>query len=377
MSGWEVPLSDVRLPPEAIAAARDTLAGGWLSQGPQVEGFEEEFAALAGTRHAVACASGTGALELAIGALELGPGDEVVMPSLTFVAAANAVRLAGALPVFADVRGADDLTLDPDALAGAIGPATRAVIPMDYGGYPCDPEVYAVAAEAGLAVVEDAAHAVGAHNTHGACGSFGDAGCFSFFANKNLPLGEGGMLTTDDDRVAATARSARSHGMTAGTWERRSRTHAAYDVSRPGRNLRLDEPRAAMGRVLLAGLEEANAARRSALERYRRELASVPGLSMPFARRPPGERPAAHLAVVLVDDVRRRDPLADALAQRGVQTSVHYRPVHSFTAYRGAPAVVPKTDDLAARLLTLPLFPHITTAQVDAVCGALATELSA
>jgi dTDP-4-amino-4,6-dideoxygalactose transaminase len=168
---WRVPLSDVRVPPAAVAAAREVLESGWLSSGPRVRGFEEDVAAYVGTRHAVACSSGTAALELAYTALGMGDGDEVAMPSLTFVAGANAARLRGTEPVLCDVRSGDDLTIDPDSLARQITPRTRAVVAMHYGGHPCDPRLLEVAREHGLPVIEDPAHALGAGGAPGPCGS--------------------------------------------------------------------------------------------------------------------------------------------------------------------------------------------------------------
>lgn len=372
---WRVPLSDVRLPAEAIEAARETLASGWLSSGPRVSEFEAEVAAYVGARYAVACSSGTAALELAYAALDLGPGDEVAMPSLTFVAGANAARLRGAEPVFCDVVGEDDLTIDPESLARQATSRTRAVVLMHYGGHPCLPETLAVAHERGLAVIEDAAHALGAEGGPGRCGSWADLGCFSFFANKNLPLGEGGMLTTDDADLAERALRLRSHGMTSATWERHTGAASGYDVMRPGHNFRFDEARAAMGVAMLRGLDRANDLRGALLGRYRERLEAVPGVEMPFRGRPVDERSAHHLAVAVLPAESDRERVAAGLREGGIQTSVHYPPTHSFTAYAGARADVSRTDALAGRLLTLPLFPHLEPGQVDLVCDALAASL--
>jgi dTDP-4-amino-4,6-dideoxygalactose transaminase len=371
-----VPLSDVRLPREAVDAASEVLRSGWLSSGPRVERFEADLARYVGTPHAVACSSGTAALQLAVTALGIGAGDEVVMPSLTFVAAANAVRLVGARPVFADVKGEDDLTLDPDAAEAAIGPRTRAILPVHYGGWPCDPALRELADSHRLALVEDAAHALGAEAGPGRCGSWGDAGCFSFFANKNLPLGEGGMLATNEPAVAETARRLRSHGMTSGTWERQAAAPMAYDVTMPGFNARLDEVRAAMGSALLPLLDEMNAARAGAAERYRARLAEIPDLGVPFSGRGPQETSAHHLFVVLLSPGVARDEVVAHLTRRGLQTSVHYRPVHQLSAYAGGPARLDRTEAVAQRLLTLPLFPQISPEQVDLVCDALAEALA-
>lgn len=377
-SPWRIPLADVRLPRAAVAAARATLESGWLAAGPRVEEFEAGFARLTGARHAVACSSGTAALQLALAALGVGRGGEVVLPSLTFVAAANVVLGAGAEPVFVDVSSDDDLTLDPDATLAALSPRTQAVMPMHYGGWATSPELLAELGTRGVPVVEDAAHAPGARVAAGALGALGAAGCFSFYANKNLPLGEGGMLVTGSAEVAEAARRLRSHGMTTGTWQRHGAAFSQYDVPEPGWNLRLDEPRAALGSALLARLEADNERRRRALADYRRLLARVPGTAMPFARdRPDGEVPAGHLAPVLLDPGIDRDAVLAGLAGRGIQAGVHYRPIHELGAYAGRGVRLPRTEALARRVLTLPLYPHLTAAQRREVVHALAEATTA
>jgi len=372
---WRVPLSDVRLPDRAIAAARAVLESGWLSSGPRVRAFEEEVAAYVGARHAVACSSATAALELAYATLGVEAGDEVAMPSLTFVAGANIARVRGAEPVFCDVVGEDDLTIDPDSLARLLTPRTKAVVAMHYGGHPCLPRVLEVARERGLAVIEDAAHALGAEGDAGRCGSWGNVACFSFFANKNLPLGEGGMLTTNDPDLAERALRLRSHGMTSATWERHTGAASSYDVRVPGHNFRFDEARAAMGSVMLRELDRGNALRGRLVARYRERLEPLRGVTIPFASRGEGERSAHHLAVALLPPDVDRDSVAAELRAGGIQTSVHYPPTHSFSAHAGGRADVERTDALAERLLTLPLFAHLEPGQVDLVCDALRSAL--
>ena len=198
----------------------------WLSMGGETAAFEADFAALTGAAHALAVTNCTAALHLAGMALGWGPGDEVIVPSLTFVATANAVRYTGATPVFADIRSEDDLSLSPDDVAARITPRTRAIVVVHYGGYAADmPALLAVAERHGLDVVEDVAHAPGGSLDGRALGTWGRIGCFSFFANKNMTTGEGGMLTTDDDGLAERLRLLRSHGMTTLTWDRH-RGHA-------------------------------------------------------------------------------------------------------------------------------------------------------
>ncbi len=232
---WIVPLSDVVGDDELVAAAAEAVRSGWWSTGPRVAELEAQFADALACRHAIAVANGTAALQLAFVALDIGHGDEVVTPSLTFVAAANAIRQTGAEPVFCDIVGDGELNLDPADLEAAITPRTKAICALHYGGFACAiDEVLSLAERHGLAVVEDAAHAVGGRHGGRACGTFGAIGCFSFFSNKNVPIGEGGMVVTDDDDLAARLRLLRSHGMTTLTWDRHRGHASTYDVVEVG-----------------------------------------------------------------------------------------------------------------------------------------------
>lgn len=373
-SRWLVPLADVRVDAELRDAVAETLDSGWWSMGPRVAEFERAFADFVGVRHALAVANGTAALHLALLAVECGPGDEVVLPSLNFVAAANAIAHTGATPVFCDIRGESDLNLDPEDLAAALGPRTKAVVVLHYGGYACDMDaVRELAGARGVEVVEDAAHAPGATWRGERCGALGRVACFSFFSNKNLPVGEGGMVVTDDEEVAERVRLLRSHGMTTLTWDRHRGHAGGYDVLVQGFNYRLDEIRAAMGLVQLGRLPEDNAARARIAGRYRSALEGTKGLTMPFGQEEKGTASSHHLAVVLLPRGRDRDKVRTLLGERRIQTSVHYPPIHTFTQYReaGERRPLPRTEGIASRLLTLPLYAHMDDAQADAVVDAL------
>jgi dTDP-4-amino-4,6-dideoxygalactose transaminase len=375
---WLVPLADVLVHEDLRSAVHEALDSGWWSMGPRVEEFELAFAGFVDTRHAFAVANGTAALHVALLAAGVGPGDEVVVPSLNFVAVANAVAHTGAEPVFCDVVGPDDLNLDPADLEAAVGERTKAVVVLHYGGYPCDMDATrAIAEERGLLVLEDAAHAPGATYRRERCGSLGIVACFSFFSNKNLPVGEGGMIVTNDDAVAERVKLLRSHGMTTLTWERRRGHAAGYDVVAQGFNYRLDELRAAMGRAQLLRLPVENASRARIVARYREALDGVQGLTMPFASTEEGTTSAHHLAVVLLPEGTPRDEVRAALADARIQTSVHYPPIHRFSFYeeRGRMRPLPQTEAVAGRILTLPLYAHMTDEQVDLVTTALLDAL--
>jgi dTDP-4-amino-4,6-dideoxygalactose transaminase len=375
-----VPLSDLRVTDEMVAAVERAVSSGWWSMGPRVSEFERAFAAYLEAPHALAVANGTAALHLALLAVGCGPGDEVVLPSLNFVAAANTIVHTGATPVFCDIRGGDDLNHDPADLEAALGPATKAVVLLHFGGFACDSgPVLEVARERGIAVVEDAAHAPGSRWNGQACGTIGDIGCFSFFSNKNMPVGEGGMVVTASDELAESLRLLRSHGMTTLTWDRHRGHASTYEVVQPGFNYRLDELRAAMGLVSLARLDDENAARRRIALRYRDALQGERGLALAFADRIGDESSSHHLAVALLPPGVSRDAVRAALAEKRVQTSVHYPPIHRFAAYRDAAAgrPLPRTDEVESRLLTLPLFGHLTDEQIELVTTSLLEAVAA
>jgi dTDP-4-amino-4,6-dideoxygalactose transaminase len=372
-SRWLVPLSDLDVDDELVAAAEEAVRSGWWSMGARVAEFEQAFAELCETRHAIAVANGTAALHLSVLAADCGPGDEVVLPSLNFVAAANMVAVCGATPVFCDIDGPRNLNLDPHDLEAAVGPATKALLVLHYGGFPCDMDaVMEIANRRGLIVIEDAAHAPGATWRGRRCGSIGDLGCFSFFSNKNLPIGEGGMIVTNDDALAERVRLLRSHGMTTLTWERH-RGHAhAYDVVAQGLNYRLDEVRAAIGLVQLRRLPAANAARAGITAFYREALDGVEGITVPFGDAEGEASSAHHLAVVLLPDDAPRSSVRAELEERRIQTSVHYPPIHRFSAYVAhATRSLVKTEEAAERILTLPLSAHMSEEQAATVAGAL------
>jgi dTDP-4-amino-4,6-dideoxygalactose transaminase len=374
MPAWTVPLADVAVPEDDIAAVADVYRSGWLSMGPETEALEREFAAYTGARHALAVANGTAALHVICLAAGLGPGDEAVVPSMTFVATVNAVAYTRATPVFADVAGITEPWLDADAVAAAITPRTRAILTMTYGGHPGQTEALRdLARDHDLVLLEDAAHAVGSWIGERHLGTYGLAGAFSFFSNKNLAVGEGGMVVTDDDDAAARMRLLRSHGMTTLTWDRHRGHASGYDVVDLGFNYRIDEPRSALARRRLLRLDAENARRAELDARYRELLAGVDGVT-PALPGVPDARLAHHLFTVVLDEGVDRARFRDGLAERGIQTSVHYPPVHGFSIYAGA-VELPVTDAYARRAVSLPMFAAMTTAQQDEVVAAIHSAL--
>ena len=372
---WRVPLADVRLGPEEESAVLDVLRSGWLTMGGVTQAFEQEFAAFVGAKHAFAVTNATAALHLACMAVGLGEGDEVIVPSLTFVATANAVRYTGANVVFADIESEDWLCICPRSIEEKINERTRAIVVMHYAGFACDmPEILRVAKKYHLAVIEDAAHAVGASLDGKPLGTWGDVGCYSFFGNKNMTTAEGGVLVTDDDRLADKVRILRSHGMTTLTWDRHQGHASTYDVVDLGYNYRIDEIRAALGREQLKKLPAGNVRREVLVERYREEFAErLPALGLPFSEK--RGLSSQHIFPVLLPEGADRQSFREALKADGIQTSFHYPPVHHFRIYRQEGEELWMTENAARRQVTLPLFPGMTDAQQSLVIESVVKAL--
>jgi len=370
LTEWKIPLADVDIGDEETEAVLQVIRSGWLTMGRCTSKLEGRFGQYHAAGHAVAVSSGTAALHLAYAGVGVGPGHEVVMPALSFVATANAAVACGARPVFADIIDCHEPTIDPLHVEALITPRTRAITVVHYGGYPGRVvELAELARERGVALVEDCAHAPGLRVGERYLGTWGTVGCFSFFSNKNMTSGEGGMIVTNDSALADRVQRLRSHGMTSGTWKRHHERPQDYDVLEPGWNYRTDEMRSAMALVQLEKLREGNR-RRVALSRlYRERLGMVPGVGVPFETDP--DVTAAHLLPLLTDGGDLRRGLMAALADAGVQTSHHYPPMHLFKYYRDRlgyrEGMLPKTERFAACEVTLPLYSRMQAADVEYV----------
>jgi dTDP-4-amino-4,6-dideoxygalactose transaminase len=356
------------------AALAQVVDSQWVTMGDQVRAFEREFARAHDAPDAVAVSSCTAGLHVALAALGIGPGDEVLIPSLSFVATANCVLYVGAVPVFVDIESFDEPLLSVEHAASRCTERTRAVIVMHYAGTLVDREAWrAFAAARGLLLIEDAAHAAGAAGV----GQIGDAAVYSFYGNKNMTTAEGGMVTARDPAVLDRARQMRSHGMTSTTRERRDARTPKYDVTMLGWNYRMDEFRAAIGRVQLQSLKPWNARRASLVRAYRDALASrCPDVSVPFAHT--SRATANHILPVLLPEGTDRDTVMGRLRDAGVQSTIHYPPIHRLSFFRsGWPDLdLPRTDAFALRELTLPLHPGLADADPERVAIALAAGLA-
>ncbi len=374
-----MPFCRVTITPEARAAADRALAGGWVTTGPEVRSFEREFADAVGAAHAVAVSSCTAGLELSLRALDLAPGARVLTPAMTFAGAVHAIIHAGLVPVLVDVEPAS-LMPGPDHVASAASRCggAQAMVVLHFAGAPAPVELLAAAANLPLGlVVEDAAHALGTRVDGRDVGSISAATCFSFYATKNLPIGEGGMVTTDDSRLAGVVQRSRLHGMSADAWRRYLPGGSwRYDIEVAGLKANMTDVSAAIGRAQLRHLAQWQDRRAEIAQRYTTLLSRVPGIRLPQVAA--GGRHAWHLFVIqtTTEFGMTRDELAAGLAEVGVDTSVHFIPVHQLSYFRATlgdhHGLLPGTDRAAARVLSLPMYPAMTDAQVDRVCDAIA-----
>jgi perosamine synthetase len=379
VTAHRVPFCRTEITPEAQRAAVRVLASGWVTTGAESVAFEREFGAWVGAPHTVAVSSCTAAIEMALTTLGLPAGAPVLTPTLTFCGAVQAIVHAGLRPVLVDADEAT-LTVSAEGVAKAARNGAAAMVIQHMAGYPVDGAE--LAAAAGLPagnVVEDAAHGLGATVGGRPVGSFPRAGCFSFYATKNLPIGEGGAITTTDGDLAERWRRMRLHGMSGDSWRRYHRSGTwRYTVEDAGMKANLTDLQAAIGREQLRRLDAWQLRRAAIAARYDAQLGGVPGL-----RRPP--RPAAgahawHLYIVRIHHRTfgiNRDLTSELLAEAGIGTSVHFIPVHHLPYFRNllgleACGELPVADQLFPQLLSLPMHPGLTDSDVDRVCEAIA-----
>lgn len=373
---WRISLTDVVVTEEDIAAVMQCFSEGWITMGPRTQEFETAFADRCGLEHAVAVSSGTAALHLALLGAGIGPGDEVLVPAMTFVAAAAVVRYCGGTPVFVDSCSPQDHNIDVDAAAALIGPHTRAILATHWLGYPCDlPALERLCEQHGLLLIEDCAQSITATDAAGRLtGTVGAAGCFSFFSKKQLSVGEGGMVITADADIAAKVRLLRSHAMTSVTWDRHLGYAESYDVVDLGFNFRIDEARAALGLSRLGRLSDDVASRRALVRRYRELVVGIPGIEIPWSDEEV-ERSSHFGFPIMFETGAERDRVAAALSANQVQTT-WYPAITAFSAYHEHPRQ-PRAEDIAARHLVLPLSASYSTDDIEFVVAELKETVAA
>jgi dTDP-4-amino-4,6-dideoxygalactose transaminase len=365
---------------EEIAEVVDSLRNGWLTTGPKVRRFEQDFADYTGARHAIAVNSCTGALHIALAALGVGPGDEVIVPTLTFCATANVVIHLGARPVLVD--SGEDCQISPAGIEAAITPRTRAIVPVHYGGEACDlDEILDIGRRHRIPVVEDAAHAVGSEYHGRKIGAHGKAVCFSFYATKNLTTGEGGMITTDDAALAERMKNLALHGMSHDAWMRYSKAGSwYYEVSEAGFKYNMTDLQAALGMHQLRRLEGFIESRRRIARLYGGAFRDMPEIAVPEERS--GRTHVFHLYPVWLDPRRTdvsRDVFIERLKESNIGTSVHFIPLHRHPLFRDRYGYraeeFPVAERLFSGLVSLPLYPRMSDQDVQDVIQAVRCAL--
>lgn len=369
---YKIPLFELNFDEAEAKAAYDVIQSGWISTGPKVAQFEDRFAEMLGAGHAVALANCTVGLHLAMILCGVERDDEVICPSLTFVATCNAIRYVGAIPVFADVKSYEDLTIDPADIERKITSKTKAIVVMHYGGFACNMEkIMAIAAKHNLKVIEDACHGPLSEYRGKKLGTIGDVGCFSFFSNKNISTGEGGMLVMNNEAYFERAKLLRSHGMTSLSYERSKGHSTSYDVIDLGYNYRMDDIHAAIGLAQLKKVA-ADLRRRAEIRKlYLDQLKEVEGIIVPFAEYK--EFTSNYILTVILKESNheKRDLVRNKLAEAGIQTSVHYPAVHRFKIYKNFYTDLPVTDYITDNLITLPMYSGLSDDSISFIISEL------
>ena len=375
-----LPFSRPSISREAIAEVVACLESGWITTGPRVKKFEDELKRYFGAPHALALSSATAGLHLALLALELKPGDEVITTPMTFAATLNTIVLAGGKPVLVDVEP-DTYNMDVSQLEGAITKHTRAIVPVHFAGLPVDLDpLYALAAKHGLRVIEDAAHAIGTEYQGKRIGAFGDTQVFSFHPNKNMTTGEGGCVVTRDDKLAETIALLRFHGMDREAWNRFGKTGSQhYEIVLPGLKYNMMDLQAALGLHQLPALEGFIQRRTQLAQRYQKLLAGWPQWTLPGAPGYP-HRHAWHLYTPLINPQAAgmdRAAFMTGMKERNIGTGLHYRAAHLYPYYREhfgfKPGDFSNAETISDRIVSLPLFPAMTEADQDRAIAAMAS----
>ena len=371
---WKIQLSELNYDHSERNAVNRVVSGEWLTMGGKCGEFETEFSRHHDFDHpGVFVSSATAGLHLILMALQITEGDEVIVPALTFVSDANVVLQLGATPVFADSTSLEDFNLSTDDVIDKITDKTRAIVIVHFAGFPMDLERLKKVCEAkGVWLIEDCAHAPGASIGSKYCGTFGDFGFFSFFSNKNLAVGEGGMVFAKDQDKLDMVRSMRSHGMSSVTLDRHLGRSSTYDVQNIGLNYRPDEIRATLGIEQLKKLKEGNVKRGRLFDRYKENFTDSL-VKVPFANIEADVLPAYHIMPIILPKLCDRNMVMDKMKNVGIQTSIHYPSFSSFSAYKKLVSFngINIAQDICARELTLPLHPRLKFGELDIVSNVL------
>ena len=367
---WKIQLSELNFDQKEAESVRKVIESEWLTMGNLSIQFEKEFQNFIGhMNQGVFVSSATAGLHLILMALELMPGDEVILPALTFVSDANVVLQLGAKPIFCDSVSIENFNVSEHSIIEKVTDQTKAIIIVHFAGYPMEMKNLRKFAKAkNIVLIEDCAHAPGASLNGNNCGNMADASFFSFFSNKNLATGEGGMVFSKNENLSQKIRSMRSHGMSAPTLDRHEGRAFSYDVENIGLNYRADEIRAALGIEQLKKLTSGNLVRNRITEHYRKKLQNSK-ITVPFSDKIDNQVSAHHIMPIILPTTSDRLRVMQSMKEAGIQTSIHYPPFSSFTAYsdymKGLD--LPISEEICRRELTLPLHPRMSTNDVDLI----------
>ena len=366
---YRIPLFNLNFDGKEAQAAYDTIQSGWISTGPKCEELEKMFVDMFHVNYAVSTSNCTDALHLCCLVSGVKPGDEVICPSLTFAASANCIRYAGATPVFCDIVGPEHINIDPKEIEKKITDKTKAILVVHMAGFPCKmDEIMAIAKKHNLKVIEDACHGPLSEYKGKKLGTIGDCAAFSFFSNKNISTGEGGMFISNNKEMADKARLLRSHGMTTMSYQRAGGHATAYDIVELGYNFRLDDIHAAIAieqlKKLPADLEQRIAVRK----RYIELLSKVENVVVPFADNTEFTSNYIMPIVITKGTVEDRDAIRNKIHEAGVQTSVHYPAIHRFSIYKDHAAILPQTEYVTDHEITLQMYAELSMEDVEYIC---------
>ena len=372
---WKIQLFELNFDHKEKHAIEEVLKSKWLAMGERVSEFEKNFENLLGDDvRCNAVSSCTAALHLGLMASDVSKGDEVIIPSLTFISAPNVVTQLGATPILSDCKSIDHWNMSIDNIEKLITPRTKAIMVVHYSGVPCSDiqEIKSLCDNKNIKLIEDAAHAPGAELDGKKCGTFGDIGCFSFYSNKNISIGEGGMTSTKNIEIHEKLRAIRAHGMNSVALDRHKGRSFSYDITHAGLNYRMDEIRAAIGSVQLSKLDNSNLKRQKNYNHYVKLLENS-DVHIPFLNENSNATFSYHIMPILLPENINRKEVVDFLKKDGIQSSMHYPPFWDFSSYKNVfnPQDTPITEIICRRQLTLPLYPDMQFEEIEIVVNSL------
>jgi dTDP-4-amino-4,6-dideoxygalactose transaminase len=362
---YKIPLFDLNFGQKEIDAVVNTIRSNWISTGPKCQEFEELFASMLNVNYAITITNCTAALHLACIVLGINEDDEVICPSLTFAASVNCIKYVGATPVFCDIQSTEHINIDANQIESLITSKTKAIMVVHMAGFPADMDnIMSIAHKHNLKVIEDACHGPLSEYKGKKLGTIGDVGCFSFFSNKNISTGEGGMLVTNNEAYAKRVRSLRSHGMTTMSYQRAHGHATSYDIVELGYNYRMDDLRAALGISQLHHINEDLLKRAKVRTWYLNALKDVDRVIVPFADNTEFVSNYIMPIVLKNSTAEKRDRIRDEMHSNGIQTSIHYPAVNKFSIYKDYNAVLPQTEYVTDNEITLPMYAALTNEQI-------------